>query len=141
MSEQHIMQVRDLIAELQRQPEDAEVAITIGGTLFNKHDLARGCAVAVAMSDADKDCRLRGWREPGSDQVELMAVGGGDSGVEMVDAPGDPLHFYLNASYLKAALAKTPTEQVRVVSKDNALFLESGDLTAVIPQMIDPIKR
>lgn len=111
------------------------------GTVFNKHDLLRSCAVAAAMSDADKDCRVRAWREPGSDQVELKATGGGDDGVEMVDAPGEPLHFYLNANYLKAALAHAPTEQVRVVSKDNAMFVLAGDLTACIPQMIDPIKK
>lgn len=32
MSEQHIIQVRDLINDLQRQPEHAEVTVTVGGT-------------------------------------------------------------------------------------------------------------
>lgn len=43
MSEQHVMRVRDLIAELQRQPEDVEVAVLAGETRYFISQIKYGC--------------------------------------------------------------------------------------------------
>lgn len=109
------------------------------GTMFNKADLIRNCHAAIAMSEADKDCRIKLLRD--GDNVIVSVFGGGDEGGETLAAPGEPLDVYLSATYLIAALAKAPTEQVRVVGLDNAIIVESGDMTYLIPKMTEPVKK
>lgn len=116
---------------------------TSKGTTFPKEVLLRNCAAAIAINETDKKLTLsplKARREPGSDQVTITVFGGENQGVEVVEAPGEPLDMYISSEYLQASLAKAPTPNVTIVSLPNAVFIESGDMTYFVPNMIEPVK-
>lgn len=115
------------------------------GTVFNKDDLIRNCHAAIALSEADKDCRIKLLRDGGDENLSMDVVvsvfGGGDYGKETIEAPGEPLDVYLSATYMLSSLAKAPTPQVRLIGLENAVIIESGDMTYFIPKMMEPLKK
>lgn len=131
------------LSESQAIPYEKYMALRGAGrgTVLNKADLVRNCHAAMAMAEADKDCRIKLLRDGESSNVNISVFGGGDSGEETIEAPGEPLDVYLSAAYMLSSLAKAPTPQVRLIGLPNAVVMESGDMTYFIPKMMEPLRK
>lgn len=107
------------------------------GTLLDRETLRRFCNLASLFTPESVGPAVKVERAPGDDQVRVFCRGGEDEASEILNAPGEPLKFKLDARLVNACLSKTMADEVLVMQRPdcNAVFMEAGDLLFVLAEM------
>lgn len=109
---------------------------TSKGTMMDRERLKLACVKAMIHTPEANFAQIHAVRD--GDNVNVSCQNGAYSGV--FEAPGNELNMRVSADKLNTALSKSMADEVRIVTCDNAVFIEMGDLLVAIGQMTDPVK-